>query len=362
MAGIFYLAFLWTAFITQTGFVLCGEVSFVERLEGESVFIRCHMEPRGPRPYGLYLKRTWIRSGEVFFKYTENDPSVNESFKERVSISGDPSDYSVNVSISQLRAADTDRYTCEFVVERVGSEDQRIQGNAEIFLRVISDAPGSVDIDLIQTCTGGSAVLPCHTPNSEGLAVEGVILKRQAGRAPVEVAYHSQQHQSSLFPTQRVQLVSAPGPSGLAFNLTLLQLQPEDSALYSCQLLLRGRSDRSTSLRGAVFFLSVEANRCVCSSYPTLLYALSGAVGVLILLLILVGCVALSKGKARQSPKSNSPAPIYEEMIGSPRRKLAPLQLEDVESSEYKNCPLKRSSPGNHYESPTGALFPSRDP
>ncbi|MEQ2172642.1 hypothetical protein GOODEAATRI_023178 [Goodea atripinnis] len=176
-----------------------------------------------------------------------------------------------------------------------------------------------MDIDPIQSCAGGSAVLPCHTPNREGLAVEGVILSRQRGRAPVEVAYHSQQHLSSLFPTERVQLSSAPRPGGITFNVTLLQLQPEDSALYSCQLLLRGRPNSSTSLRG--------------------------------------------QGKASQRPKSQSQAPIYEEMIGvqSPSRKLATLRLEEVESSEYKNCPVKKASSGNRYESPSGALFPRTD-
>ncbi|KAK5607196.1 hypothetical protein CRENBAI_005554 [Crenichthys baileyi] len=211
-----------------------------------------------------------------------------------------------------------------------------------------------MDIDPIQTCAGGSAVLPCHTPNREGLAVEGVILSRQRGRAPVEVAYHSQQLLHSLFSTERVQLSSTPRPGDITFNVTLLQLQPEDSALYSCQLLLRGRPNRSTSLRGHIFFISVQDDRCGCSSYPTLIYALAGAGGVLLLLLILVGCVVVFKGKASQSPKSQSQAPIYEEMIGvkSPSRKLASLRLEEVESSEYKNCVVKKASPGNDYESP----------
>ncbi|KAM4750314.1 cd7 antigen-like [Anableps anableps] len=363
MTGIRYLACLWTAVITLTGFAFCGDVSFVERQEGESMLIRCHMEPRGKPPFGLYLRRSWLRPTEVFFKYTKNDASVNESFKDRVSVSGDPSDHSVNVTISQLRAADTDRYICEFMVEKVGSEDEKIQGNTEIFLQVSPDVPGSTDMDLIQTCTGGSAVLPCYTPNTEGLAVEGVILNRQRGRAPVEVAYHSQQHHSSLMPTEKVQLSSAPGPGGITFNVTLLQLQPEDSAIYSCQLLLRGRPNGRTSLRGQVFFISVQGDKCGCSSNPTLLYALSGAVGVLFLLLLVVGCVAVFKGKAQKSAKSHSQPPIYEEMIGvqSPTRKLASLRLEEVESSEYKNCPVKKASSGNHYESPSGALFPRRD-
>ncbi len=128
------------------------------------------------------------------------------------------------------------------------------------------DAPGLVDIGVVETCAGGSAVLPCLPPNGDGLPVEGVILKRRRGLAPVEVLYHSKhQHGSSppfsssyQFPADKVRLSSAPGPGGFTFNLTLLQLQPEDSGLYSCQLLLRGRPDSSTSLGRQVFSLSVQ--------------------------------------------------------------------------------------------------------
>uniref|UniRef100_A0A3B3YKP0 Ig-like domain-containing protein n=1 Tax=Poecilia mexicana TaxID=48701 RepID=A0A3B3YKP0_9TELE len=243
MTGIRHLACLWTVVITLAGFGFCGDVSFVERLEGESAVVRCDMNPRRQPPFGLYLRRSWLRPVDVLFKYTKSDATVNESFRGRVSVSGDPSDFSVNVTISQLGPADTDRYTCEFMVERIGAEDEKIPGNTEVFL----------------------------------------------------------------------------------------QVSPRD--------------------------------RCGCSSYPTLLYALSGAVGVLFLLLLLVGCVAAWKGKTRQGAKSRSQAPIYEEMIGvqSPSRKLPAHRLEEVESTEYKNCSLKRASPGNHYESPSGALFPRRD-
>lgn len=109
----------------------------------------CHMEPRDKPSYGLYLKRSWLRPGNVFFRYTNNDPSVNDSFKGRVSVRGDPSDHSVNVTISQLTAADTDRYTCEFMLERVGSEDEKIQGNSEVFLHVSSGESPPKEIIII---------------------------------------------------------------------------------------------------------------------------------------------------------------------------------------------------------------------
>lgn len=361
MTGLQYLACLWTLFFTQTGFVY-SDIQFLERNEGESIVLPCVVEQRNPSPYGVYLKRSWLHPSEVLFKYTGSDFTVdNEDDKNRISVSGDPSSHSLNVTISQLSSRDTDSYNCEFLVANPSSEDERIHGKTEFFLLVNADAPGSVNIGLVETCSGGSAVLPCFSPHGESLAVEGVSLKRQRGQTPVEVLYHSKHHHgssppsssSSLFPVERVHLSSAPGPKGITYELTLQQLQPEDSALYSCQLLLRNGPDTSTSLGRQAFFVSVQGGQCGCSNYSTLLYALSSAVAILLLLLL--GFVVVYKGKAHRSVKSHPQAPIYEEMTGLQHvsQKLAPHHLEEMESSEYRNCPVKKSCPENHYEIPS---------
>ncbi|XP_063324690.1 uncharacterized protein LOC134628625 isoform X1 [Pelmatolapia mariae] len=365
MIWIQYLAFLWALVITQIGFAH-SEIRFLKRHEGESVVLPCEIEQRYPAPWGVYLKRTWLNHKEVLFKHTKEDFTVdNSADKSRISVSGDPSLHSLNITISQLNTSDTDRYYCEFVVENPSSADEKIPSKTEFFLLVGADVPESVDTYpeyVIERCAGGSAVLPCLPQRGEGLVVEGVILKRQKGRGPVELLYNSKQHHSgsrssssSQFPVERVQLSSAPGPGGITYNLTLQQLQPEDSALYSCQLLLHGQPDSSTSLGRRVFFISVQGGHwCGCSSYSSLLYVLSSAVGVLLLLLLLTGCV-LCKGKARHNAKSHSPAPIYEEMK-SPSQKEAPLRLKDMGCSEYRDSPVKRSSSENHYETPRAAL------
>ncbi|XP_049428425.1 cd7 antigen-like [Epinephelus fuscoguttatus] len=358
MTRIQYLACLWTLFLTQTGFV-CSDIQFMERNQGESVVLLCVIDPKNPSPYGVYLKRDWLRPKEVLFKYTDSNFKLNDNDdKNRISVTGDPSRHSLNVTISQLNAGDTDRYYCEFLVANPSSEDDRIRGKTEFVLLVNADAPGTVNIGLVETCSGASAVLPCFPQHGEALAVEGVSLMRQRGQKPVEVLYHSKRHHgdgssSSQFPVERVQLSSAPGPRGITYNLTLKQLQPDDSALYSCQLLLRGGPDSTTSLGRQVFFVSVQGGQCGCSNYSTLLYALSAAVAVL-LFLLLFGFVVIYKGKARRSVKSHPQAPIYEEMTGVKPvcRKLAPHHLEEMESSEYRNCPVKKSCPENHYESP----------
>lgn len=60
------------------------------------------------------------------------------------------------------------------------------------------------------------------------------------------------------------------------------------------------------------------------------------------------------QGNAHRSNKSHTPAPIYEEMSGVQplNRKLVPLHLEEMEPSEYRNCPVTKPCLENHYESP----------
>ncbi|XP_067353509.1 cd7 antigen-like isoform X2 [Channa argus] len=362
MRRIHSLAFVWTLITMKIGFVF-SDIHFLERHEGESVVLSCVVEQRNPSPFGVYLKRSWLRPSQVLFMHTKSEFTAGENDKNRTSVSGDPSNHSLNVTISQLRVSDTDRYHCEFVADNPFSEDIRIQGKTEFFLLVKADAPGSMDIELVETCTGGSAVLPCLPPQGERSAVEGVILKRQRGQATVEVLYQlkhqSPPSSSSHFSVERVQLSLVPGPGGITYSITLQQLQPDDSALYSCQLLMYGRPNSFSSLGRRVFFISVQGDHCSCSTYSTLLYGLFSAVAILILLL-LFGLVVIYKGKARHSVKSQHQAPIYEEMVGvhPHRRKVAPNHLEEMETSEYRNCQVKKSCLENHYEIPSGALSP----
>ncbi|KAM8880005.1 cd7 antigen-like [Spinachia spinachia] len=364
-------------FITRTGSVRSDTV-FLQRSEGGAVVLPCAVEPRGPPPFGVYLKRRWLQPGEVLFKHTDHEHTVDNSGDEgRIQVSGDASRHALNVTISQLRAADTDRYVCVFMVGRSSAEDEQRPGSSEFFLLVKADAPAMADLGSIEACSGGSAVLPCLPPHGEALPVEGVSLKRQRGQAPVEELYHSKhRHGSSSpppppsssssspsrFPADRVKLTSAPGPGGITFELTLLELQPADSGLYSCQLLLRGGPDTGPRLGTRAFFVSVQGDQCGCSTYSTLLYALSAAVVLLVLLLALL-FVGLYKGKARHSGKSHPQAPIYEEMTGLQPcgRKPHPRHLEEPASSEYTNSVVKKSCPGNHYEDPSVALGPRSD-
>ncbi|XP_061585340.1 cd7 antigen-like [Cololabis saira] len=337
------------------------QVRFLERAQGQSVVFPCRVPPRSPPTVGFSLQRGWLRPGQIIFKYTGSDFTATGD-SSRFQVRGDPQEHAVNVTVTGLGPADTDRYFCEFVWEKQDSEDQRIKAETEFFLLVHPDAAGPLELELVRPCAGGSVVLPCSAPAGESASVEGVVLKRQRGRAPVEVVYHSQGGSSpSRFPAHRVQLSSVPGPRGFTYNLTLTRLQPEDAALYSCQLLLAGRNDDGgAGLGRRALVVSVQGGCSGGSSYPTLLYVLSAAVAVLLLLLALLGLRLLRRGKPQAGSKPA--APIYEEMVGVKGRKLPSHLADDADASEYKNYQLRKSCPGNHYESPSGALGPRSDP
>ncbi|XP_053184789.1 cd7 antigen-like [Scomber japonicus] len=365
MSGIQYLVCLCILLITQSRFVR-SDIQFIEKQEGDSVVFPCAIEQRNPAPFGVYLKRTWLVPNEILFMHTEEDFRMkNDHDKSRTSVSGDPKNHSLIVTISELTTKDTDRYYCEFIVENLSTVDEYIPGKTEFFL-LVTAAQTSADSGRIETCAGGSVVLPC-LPAEEGLAVKGVSLKRQKGQAPVEVLYDSRKHHGneppsySQFPAERFRLTSALGPGGITYNLTLQQLQPEDSALYSCQLLQQDRPDSHVSLGRQALFVSVKGDECSCSSSSTLLYALSSAVVVLLLAIVFLG---ISLYKVRPSVKPTRQAPIYEEMTGFKAlkngQKLAPNHLEDT-VSVYNNTSVKKSCLENHYESPTGALCPRNE-
>lgn len=116
---------------------VCSDIQFLERQEGESVVLPCVVEPRTPPPYGLSLTRSWLHRSKVMYMHTESEVHVfNADDKNRTRVSGDPSRHSLNVTISDLRASDTDRYYCEFEVENPNREDLRLPGKTEFFLLV----------------------------------------------------------------------------------------------------------------------------------------------------------------------------------------------------------------------------------
>ncbi|XP_020310116.1 uncharacterized protein LOC109865998 isoform X1 [Oncorhynchus kisutch] len=363
----FHLTGVWLLLMACTVLVFC-EMEFLERTQGDSTEFYCISEFSASKPIGFYLKRKWLQPNrEVLFMYTEQNPVFHPDVKERIHVTGDPSTHRVNVTLSQLKGTDTDLYYCEFVFPDSSSLDQKIPSKMELFLYVVDaeDAPDSkMDVGLIETCAGGSAVLPCLAPYGIPSAMEGVCLKRRWGRAPVEVLFHSKRPFSSASfpPEERLHLGT--GLGGLAYNLTLLKMQPEESAFYSCELLLPGRPDNSARLGRHVYFVSVQDVRCSCAGYAPLLYALSATVGLLLIFVMALGVAHYGKTRGDRVKPQPHQVSIYEEMVGvrPPNRNgkvspsyhpRPPFHLEEKDASAYDTPPL-RSRQENHYERPEG--------
>uniref|UniRef100_A0A8C4DPC4 Immunoglobulin V-set domain-containing protein n=1 Tax=Dicentrarchus labrax TaxID=13489 RepID=A0A8C4DPC4_DICLA len=110
--------------------------SFVEFLL-VSFTVNQTCDTQNPSPFAMYLKRRWLQPGEVLYMHTETELHVkNNDYISRAIASGDPSSHSLNVTISQLRASDTDRYYCEFYVGDNLGLDKPLPESTEFFLLV----------------------------------------------------------------------------------------------------------------------------------------------------------------------------------------------------------------------------------
>ena len=114
-------------------------VELLQRHVGESAVLRCSGPPgtEDTSVYGVRLKRCWLREEQVLFMHKDSvKPYVpNHLDDKRFNVGGDPSGRQVNVTISDLRPGDTDRYCCEFVIEAT-PDDRIIPGEVEFFIYV----------------------------------------------------------------------------------------------------------------------------------------------------------------------------------------------------------------------------------
>ncbi|XP_067115544.1 cd7 antigen-like [Osmerus mordax] len=329
--------------------LVCGEVQVLNKSKGDSAILPCVHKNTSEKVIGLGLYRKWLQPGKVMYLSNSNAPHFPNN-EQRIDVKGKPESRQVEVSLAQLQGRDSDLYYCVFTIDGILYKD--VPGETEYFLHVSdADVTDSLDVGLIKACAGGSASLPCLTPHGGTGPMEGVSLKRRRqGQDEAEVLFHSKRppdsQTSSPFPAERLHLGTV--PSGLAYNLTLLHLKPEDSALYSCELLLPDKPDHSTTLGMQAYFVSVQDGNCQCSSYSTLLYATFAAVGLLLLIVLLV-LLMVYRGKARHRVKAQPQIAIYEEMVGvrTPNSKLAPYHLEETDASLYSNGGVKKE---NHYE------------
>ncbi|KAL2087044.1 hypothetical protein ACEWY4_018103 [Coilia grayii] len=100
-------------------------------------------------------------------------------------------------------------------------------------------------------------------------------------------------------------------------NVTISNLSASDTDRYACEFVFASNpTDRVEPGRDdfLLYIADHTEQPCTCSSYHILLYAISGAVGLL--LIIILGLTVAYCGKARNGSKPQPPVPIYEEMAG----------------------------------------------
>ncbi|KAL0993090.1 hypothetical protein UPYG_G00103080 [Umbra pygmaea] len=140
------------------------------------------------------------------------------------------------------------------------------------------------------------------------------------------------------------------------FNVTINHLNPTDSGMYVCEFVSTADPTEQTVYISLELFLLVEGTDCVCqsSSYPAVLYAMSAAVGVLLLILwlSLTNC-------AKQKKQTQTTTAIYEEMKSGAKvdgrlKNSHPvsthMEMEETESPVYVNS--QENDYASHKRSP----------
>ncbi|XP_015212068.2 cd7 antigen-like isoform X1 [Lepisosteus oculatus] len=345
-----------------------SDVVYLKRQEGGSVQISCLSQDRSTSSIGFYLRKKCQNPEKevLFLRSGARDRTVSPSFRDRLQLEGEPRENELNVTISLLQHGDTGLYHCEFIYE--GSPlDRHVSGERDFFVFVErAEEMPSVEVVPLQTREGDSAVIPCPAEGTDSF-MDGFCLKRKRTGAEVEVLYHSREqrhnghnglHQSRLQFEREL--------STQTYKLTISNLQRNESALYSCELLRPGKQENKRILGRRTYFISVQEPVCSCSSYPPLLYAISG--GMALLLLIVAVLFGAHYGKQCCRSKPRAPVPIYEEMSGakSPRRR-APCSfpdsslLQETDTSVYVNPHARPPPHENYYVSPSHVPADSKD-
>uniref|UniRef100_A0AAV2KK48 Immunoglobulin V-set domain-containing protein n=1 Tax=Knipowitschia caucasica TaxID=637954 RepID=A0AAV2KK48_KNICA len=158
----------------------------------------------------------------------------------------------------------------------------------------------------------------------------------------------------TVSPRHRGRLWLDGGLHSARVNATLLHLEPSDTGLYVWEMTENNSSKRL--IYEQKIFLLVESAEamCPCSSlYPTVLYTISAAAG---LFLLIVFSLALAKCAKSNHQGPLPPAPIYVEMSRKEQTMSQnipekPSHLEEARFPVYAN-PSYGQAQEHHYASP----------
>ncbi|KAJ8264075.1 hypothetical protein GJAV_G00144810 [Gymnothorax javanicus] len=218
----------------------------------------------------------------------------------------------------------------------------------------------SQNVVYLKALEGESVLFTCGSEETSTLP-KGLYLKRKCVGPESEVMFFSEFGvKAGSHEDGRIQVHG--NLSANLVNITLSELQHRDSGLYYCEFVDAGSPTFRFIQGKEEFFLFVETRKnqkdlqCSCPDYPPVLYAISAAVGLL--LLIILGLVASHCGKPCGRNKPHTLVPIYEEMIGrqpsngkGPHCHLDSSGQEEGDTAVYTNPPMKRRQE-NHYANP----------
>ncbi|XP_015212071.2 cd7 antigen-like isoform X4 [Lepisosteus oculatus] len=224
------------------------------------------------------------------------------------------------------------------------------------------------DVVYLKRQEGGSVQISCLSQDRSTSSI-GFYLRKKCQNPEKEVLFlRSGARDRTVSPSFRDRLQLEGEPRENELNVTISLLQHGDTGLYHCEFIYEGSPlDRHVSGERD-FFVFVERAEpvCSCSSYPPLLYAISG--GMALLLLIVAVLFGAHYGKQCCRSKPRAPVPIYEEMSGakSPRRR-APCSfpdsslLQETDTSVYVNPHARPPPHENYYVSPSHVPADSKD-
>ncbi|XP_029628412.1 uncharacterized protein LOC115206022 [Salmo trutta] len=226
-----------------------------------------------------------------------------------------------------------------------------------IFILTLMISTARQEVMYIKGSEGQSVDLSC-TPEQTGGAPVSLYLTHRCVRPEREVLFMAKDQSPGTVRVNRLykdRLKVTGGLNSDLLNVTIAHLQRTDTGLYICEFVYTADPSDRTVSGSLEFFLFVEGTEsvCQCSSYPPLIYAISAAAGLL--LLVLIWLCAAECAKLRKRDKTQ--APIYEEMnsgcrgAGSAQNNHpVPTHLEETESPVYANPQARQAE--NHYASP----------
>uniref|UniRef100_A0A8C7RRS1 Immunoglobulin V-set domain-containing protein n=1 Tax=Oncorhynchus mykiss TaxID=8022 RepID=A0A8C7RRS1_ONCMY len=148
--------------------------------------------------------------------------------------------------------------------------------------------PGAADISY---CHCGSSVDLSCTPEQTGGAPVSLYLTHRCVRPEREVLFMAKDRSPGTVRVNRLykdRLKVTGGLNSDLLNVTIAHLQRTDTGLYICEFVYTADPSDRTVSGSLEFFLFVDGTEsvCQCSSYPPLIYTISAAAGLLLLVLI----------------------------------------------------------------------------